>query len=205
MKIQRLIITLILVLSFSFVAVGKSPGTYIIPPGSQATTSTVDSILTYLADTTNTVFSLNKDSLGELMWYSKPYQQYVSTNKLKATTIICTENNFVRIESQYDTSLKKVDYETKTVSLDSTGNELWTETIDVEVVDSTEIIINSPVDVTAEIYKAYDIINPTYTQLAVEGNGTNQNFSVNLDSGATYIIVFIENENSIVSIKRVGV
>lgn len=203
MKIQKVLFLIIFTISLSNIAYSQG-GTYIIPSGSPATTSTVDSILTYIADTNNISAPLDTDSLGALMWFSEPYDQYVS-NKLKSTGFICTVNNFVKLNSQYDTALKVIDYETKTTSLDSTGSEFWTESISVSVVDSTEIIINSPANVVAKIYEAYDIINPTVTQKTVVGNGIDQSFSVNFESGKRYIIAFIKNGNSIVYITRIGV
>lgn len=203
MKIVKVFFLFAMYISLSNIAYSQG-GTYIIPTGSPATISTVDSILTYMNDTTNTTLSLDQDTLGDLMWFSEPYDQYVS-NKLKSTGFICTVNNFVKLNSQYDTALKVIDYETKNTSIDITGSEFWTESISVSVVDSTEIIINSPVNVVAKIYEAYDIINPTVTQKTVIGNGIDQSFSVNFESGKQYIIAFIKNGNTIVYIKRIGV
>lgn len=203
MIIKKVFFLLVMTVSFSFVAQSQGTGTYIIPPGSPATTSTVDSIVAYLNDTNNVTFSLDEDTLGVLMWFSEPYEQFVS-NKMKSIGYLCMENNFVKMDTQYDTLFKSIDYETKTISLDSSGNEFWTDPIIVNVIDSTQIKINSLVNVTAKIYKAYDIINPQTTSLTVIGNGIDQFFTVSLESGKTYIIAFIKNGNSIVNIKRIG-
>lgn len=55
----------------------------------------------------------------------------------------------------------------------------------------------------AKLYEAYDIINPVFEELTVNGSGLNQSYTVNMKNGMTYIIVFIKNENSIVYAKRI--
>lgn len=200
MIFSKLLLVFILTISLSCVAYGQV-GTFIIPPGSIATPSFLDSISSYMADKTKPTFSLDKGALGELMWFSEPYDRYVS-NKIQSTGYICTENRFIKLESQYDIESKTIDYKTKFTSIDDSGSEFWTDSISVLVVDSTEIIINSQENVIAKIYEAYDIINPSFTQKTIIGDGVNHSYRVSFESGKKYIIVFINDSNIIVCIKR---
>ena len=50
----------------------------------------------------------------------------------------------------------------------------------MEIIDSNEIIIKTPVDVKVEIFKAYEYYPPK-KKFVVEGNGMEQNFQVNLE------------------------
>jgi hypothetical protein len=130
---------------------------------------------------------------------------YVQKNLTKRTTTlyICGEKYWLKLESQVDTISKSTIYQKSTTSLDNTGKEFWTESIDVNVVDSSEIIINSPVDVKARLYEAYDTINPAFEELSVAGSSSNQSYTVNMKHGVTYIIIFVKDGNSVVYAQRI--
>lgn len=93
--------------------------------------------------------------------------------------------------AQRDTIGNTIEYSTATTCIDSSGNDFWTESIYISVVDSTEIIINSPVDVKAKLYEANDIINPNFKEMTVTGSGLNQIFTFNIKNSVTYIIIFV--------------
>lgn len=202
--IKNIIITLFLVLLFSSSTFGQGSGTYIIPTVSPYTPTSVESLLTLYQDSTHTNYYINQDTLGTILWFSESYE-ILSTSKLKSSSFVLTENHYIKLESQFDTLAWTIDYETQSISLDSTGSEFWTETIDVSVVDSTEIVINSTTDVTAKIVKVNDFYNPAITELTVVGNGIDQTFIVNLNSGKSYIISFVDSTGVIVNIKKIGV
>ena len=208
MNLNKSILTLLIVLSmfYSFPIMGQSSGTWIIPPGapSHITPGYMDSLNLVPPDPMNPPgFNVGEDSIGKPMFWSEIYVQNDST-KEKATNYICGEKYWVKLVAKRDTITNILEYKTATTSLDSTGSEFWTESIYVSVVDSTEIIINSSIDVKAKLYEAYDIINPTFEELTVTGTGLNQSFAVNMKNDVFYIIVFIKNENSIVYAKRIG-
>lgn len=203
MKIEKILFLFAMIISLSFVAKSQS-GTYLIPSGSPYTSSSVDSLLTMYQDSTHTDYYINQDTLGSILWFSESYE-IISTSKIKSTFFVLTENHYIRLESQFDTLTWSIDYETQSISVDSTGSEFWTETIGVSVVDSTEIVINSTADVTAKIVKVNDYYNPVSTELTVVGNGIDQTFNVNLNSGQTYIISFVDSAGVIVNIKKIGV
>lgn len=208
MKFIKVLLRLAVVLAMAqaFSALGQSSGTWIIPPGvpSYITPGYLDSLNIVPPDPNNPPgFNVGQDSIGKPMFWSDIYVQKFLTKEI-ATIYICGEKYWVKLVAQMDTISNIVEYKTLTTSLDSTGNEFWTESIYVNVVDSSEIIINSTVDVKAKLYEAYDIINPTFQELIVTGSGLNQSYSVNMKNGVPYIIVFIKNENSIVYAKRIG-
>lgn len=200
-----LTLTIVLSISFSYTAFSQSSGTWIIPSGSPSyiTPGYLDSLDLIPPDPMNPPgFTVGQDSIGKLMFWSDIYVENDST-KQTAINYLCGELYWFKLESQRDTINNSIEYQTGTTSLDSTGNEFWTESIYVNVIDSSEIVINSSADVVAKIYEAYEIVNPTYTEFNVNGSGVNENYYVNLSSGVTYIIVFIKNENSIVYAKRI--
>lgn len=206
-KTMILTLTIMLYLSLSFSAIGQQTETWIIPPDapSHITSGYLDSLNIIPADPANPPgFGISQDSIGKPMWLSETFVKNYSNNKEKATLYICGEKYWVKTEAQRDTITNVIEYKTATTSQDSTGSEFWTEGIDVDVVDNTELIINSPVDVKARLYEAYDVINPTFTELSVTGSGLDQSYTVNMQNGVTYIIVFIENENTLVDAKRIG-
>lgn len=209
MNLNKSFITLLIVLYmsyFSTVVLGQSSGTWTIPPGcpSYITPGYMDSLNLVPLDPMNPPgYGIGQDSIGKPMFWSDIYTQKFDT-KEKATNYVCGEKYWVKAEMQRDTITNIIEYNIPTTSFDSTGNEFWTEPISVSVVDTTEIIINSPVDVKARLHEAYDIINPTFEEFNVPGSGLNQNFAVNMKNGVPYIIVFIKNENYIVYAKRIG-
>lgn len=209
MNLNKSIIILLIVLSMSYFSssvLGQLSGTWIIPPGSPTYVSTgyMDSLNLVPPDPMNPPgYGIGQDSIGKPMFWSDIYTQKFDT-KEKATNYLCGEKYWVKAEMQRDTITNIIEYNIPTTSLDSTGNEFWTEPISVSVVDSTEIIINSPIDVKARLHEAYEIINPTFVEFNVIGSKFNQNFAVNMKNGVPYIIVFIKNENYIVYAKRIG-
>ncbi len=208
MKFKKVFLTLavVLVVYYSFPALGQSSGIWIIPPGapSHITPGYLDSLNLVPPDPMNPPGNqVGQDSIGKPMFWSEIYTQKVHT-KEKATNYVCGEKYWVKLEAQRDTITNIIEFSTSTTSLDSTGNEFWTEAIYVDVVDSAEIIINSPIDVKAKLYEAYDIINPTFVEFNVTGSGLDQSYTVNMKNGVTYIIIFIKDENSIVYAKRIG-
>lgn len=208
MNLNKSILTLLIVLAmlYSSSVLGQSSGNWIIPPGvpSHITPGYMDSLNLIPSDPTNPPgYDVGQDSIGKPMLWSDIYVLNIAT-KEKATNYICGEKYWVKLVAQRDTITNILEYSTATTSIDSTGNDFWTETINVSVVESTEIIINSPVDVKAKLYEAYELINPTFEELTVTGSGLNQSFTVNMKNGVPYIIVFIKNENTIVYAKRIG-
>lgn len=203
-----LTVTIVIAMSYSFSAFSQPTGAIVYPPelaGKSFSSNFIDSIGVGFTDYANPALFVNQDSLGNIIWYGVGVTGFkYDENKIKSIHFICTEDYWLKSEIQFDTLTRTMDYMISTTSADSTGSEFWTESINVEVTDNTEIVINSPVDVTGKMYEAYDFYNPTITQLSVIGNGINQSFQVDLKSNVPYIIAFVDNNDSIVSIKRIG-
>jgi len=191
----------------SFSAFGQQSGYYVIPPAYQGmvTTSMLDSMRAKAASQPKTDINIHYDSLGSLLWFGGDgVKRLVNMpNKVKVTRFACMVNGWVKYETQIDTLSKTKDYTLNTPCYNVLGNDLWTQSITLNVVGSTLIIINSPVNVTAKIYEAYTY-KSAIMQFSVIGNGINQSFPVNLESNKSYIVVFINNDNDIVNIKRIG-
>jgi hypothetical protein len=177
-------------------AFGQQSGFYIIPTENRGveTASVPDSMQK----------KIDYVRLGKWMWYGDNGTEWPANmpNKVRAKSYACFVNGWVKYESQFDTLTKTMDYTINTPCYNSSGNDFWTQNITVNVVGSNTIIINSPVDVTAKIYEAYEV-KSAIPQFSVVGNGINQSFPVNFESNKSYIVVFINKDNAIVNIKRI--
>jgi len=209
MKLKKVMLTLagVLMMSHSFSALGQS-GYWEIPPEWEGEISTyfLDSLrakaLEEIID-----HGVDYKRLGKFVWNGTSGVNWSpdAPNKFKATVFTCFENGWLKLETQFDSSNNTKDYETQTACYGVLCNDFWTENIEIDVVDKNEIIINSPIDVIAEIHKAVGFGQPmVIMKFFVEGTGNVQSFQVDLANYASYIMVFTNGDNEIVYIKRIG-
>lgn len=171
MRFTQLLQILVFVFSFFyyFDAKGQQSGYYVIPPELQGIISTnyLDSLRAKLASQPKTFLHIDYESLGTLLWTGGTGLKCVpdSSNKLRGTIYSCTEYGWIKTEVQFDTSNQTKDYEIHTACYNVSGDVFWTEFIELDVIDISEIIINTPIDVTVEIYTAYSLIRRSHSSL----------------------------------------
>lgn len=183
------------------------PGEWYIPPSapSYITPGYLDSLVLVPIDPVNPPgHQIGQDSIGKPMWISDILICIDSANIRNSVNYICAEKYWVKAGLQYNCQTGVIYNDTVITSTDSTGSEFWTEDIMVTIVDSTEIIVNSQVDATAKIYDAYDVVNPAFAEFNIIGNETDQRIQFSTSSGFKYIVVFYEDQNTIVDVKIIN-
>ena len=158
--------------------------------------------------TPNSNRNWDSEKLGKIMWmnvlrddgeYMKPLPN--DTNKFLFTYFLYHENGCLKIEIQVDTLKKETDYQIKTVCYDEQCDTFWREKIEVEVIDNSEIIINSPIDINVEIHKAFRTDDSKAIKFLVTND--KKSYKVDLKNDIFYVIVFYNSKDEIVNINKI--
>lgn len=198
-------LAIVVALLCTFSAYGQE-GEWVYPPDLDSTTILwLDSLVEAADSIPRHDQNVNYDSLGRIILWNGISGPKITGNKDKIIYYKALLYGWLKTEVQYDTLMNIKDYEIHTPVYNLSGDELWSDTIDVDVIDSTEIVINSPVDVTAEIYHLSNGVEPPIDNFSVEGTGNDENYEVELENGKKYIIAFINDEDEIVCVRRIEV
>lgn len=216
-KKNLLILTVVLVLFNVLPGMGQlPPGEYLNDPGAEEA-ALIDSMLIWGASSPRRDLHIDYHQLGPIVWMggANGCMRYLKNDSTKLLSELynCYENGWTKHVAQFDTVTKTKDYpDTITVSYNVSGDDLWTESISVNVVSNNLITVNSPVDVTAQLYQAFTFepatmatITVPKAEFSVLGNGNNQTFPVNLENNIIYFLVFINDDMAVVNIKKIGV
>jgi hypothetical protein len=117
------------------------------------------------------------------------------------TFFLYHENGCLKIEAQLDTLKKTSEPSIYTVCYDKQCDTFWREKIEVEVIDNSEIIINSPIDVNVEIHKAFRTDDSKAIKFLVTND--KKSYKVDLKNYIFYVIVFYNSKDEIVNINKI--
>ena len=115
-------------------------------------------------------------------------------------------HRYIRHEQQINTFTKAEIYCDTASCIGSECDNFWQENnIELTMIDSNKIIINSPNDVFVEIYEAYHLTDSYLDRFLANGNNSNYTYNFNFQNNVTYIIVFKNRENDVVNIKKIRI
>jgi hypothetical protein len=141
---------------------------------------------------------------GSMMWTDMNPKRLVSdSTKYQNKLINCFENGYINFEYQFDAANMTEDYCTNTSCIGGQCDSLWQQEIEISVINNNQIIINSSNDVFVEIYKAFHVGDSYIARFLVAGNNMDYIYNFNLELNVIYIVVFRNNENDVVNIKKI--